>query len=245
MTPSYFDTMPRIIGHRGACGHAPENTIASFRKAAELGARSVEIDVTVTQDGQPVIHHDMNVRRCTNGSGPVLLKSLRELQSLDAGSWFGPAFAGEKIPTLAEAIDCIGSLDMSLNLEIKPCAGWQAPTAEIVGKELQNLDPALPILLSSFDIEALMLAGDQAPHLPRGYLTEAIPPDWEHRLHAAAAASLHCHRDFVTEDLPGRVRAAGFKLLVYTVNDVEQARQFLDWGVDALITDLPDRLLTL
>ncbi|MEP3246541.1 MAG: glycerophosphoryl diester phosphodiesterase [Sneathiella sp.] len=246
MTSAFFETMPRIIGHRGAKGLAPENTLSSFRKAAEVGAKSIEIDVTVTQDNGTVIHHDTNLDRCSNGSGPVLLQDLADIEKLDAGSWFGDDWCGEKIPTLTEALQATKALGMSLNLEVKPVEGWQVPTAEIVGRQLQEeLSRDLPLLISSFNEEALTITGQYVPDIPLGYLTDAIPPDWEKRLTDTGSASLHCYYPFVTEEAVKAVQAAGFKFLAYTVNDLEIAERFLNWGVDAIITDYPDKLLPL
>ena len=239
----FFSRMPKIIGHRGACGLAPENTLASLRKAAEIGTSFVEIDVTVTQDSGAVIQHDNDVRRCSNGSGPILLKTLEEIQQLDAGSWFSDEFKGEKIPTLRQATDTLADLGLGLNLEIKPCSGWQIPTTEQVAKELLDYWPEdLPLLISSFNVDALYEMGRLIPDIPRGYLTSAIPPDWEERLTDSGCASLHCERHYVTKDQVKAIKKAGFQLLVYTVNDPEEAEKFLGWGVDAVITDFPDRM---
>jgi len=246
MTAPFFETMPKIIGHRGARGLAPENTLASFKAAADAGAKSVEIDVTVTRDEKTVIHHDMDVARCTDGDGPILLKSLEEVRNLDAGSWYSEQHTGEKIPTLSEALLSMKQLGMSLNLEIKPTDGWQIPTAEIVGRQLhQELQEDFPILLSSFNIEALVTVGKFVPSAPLGYLTEAIPPDWEKRMHESGAASFHCQGHFVTKDIVNAIQKAGYKFVVYTVNDLEYAKQLLSWNVDAIITDYPDKLLPL
>jgi glycerophosphoryl diester phosphodiesterase len=244
MNSSILDQLPRVIGHRGASGHAPENTLSSIRMAADMDAKFIEIDVTLTSDDIPVIFHDSELSRCTNGNGPVLLKTLADLKKLDAGSWFSDEFKDERIPTLKEAISTIHDSGLGLNLEIKPCMGWQVPTADSVAKELgQYLPENLPLLISSFNIEALQVAGRALPDIPLGYLTVAIPPDWERRLTEAGCASLHCHMDFVTPDIVKKVRAAGFRFLVYTVNDVKTAQTFIDWGVNAVITDFPDRML--
>lgn len=246
MIATFFEKMPRVIGHRGAKGLAPENTLASFDAAANAGASSIEVDVTVTKDNHAVIHHDMDLKRCTDGEGPLLLQTLDEIRRLDAGIKFSSEFTGQKIPTLQETLDWVSSHQMSLNLEVKPCDGWQIPTADIVGKELRGtVDPGFPILLSSFNIEALIATGKWVPHFPKGYLTDAIPPDWEKRLHDCGAASLHCQQEFATPDIIAAVQAAGFKFLVYTVNDVGRAKQLLDWNVDAIITDFPDQILPL
>ena len=243
MTVKFLETMPKIIGHRGACGLAPENTLASFDAAAKSGAKSVEIDVMTTKDEQCVICHDTNLKRCTDGEGQVLLKTLEEIQALDAGSWFDASYSDQKIPTLSQALNNIRGNGMSVNLEIKPTDGWQVPTAQIVGKELgKTLPDDLPVLLSSFNIEALTTIGELLPDLPRGYLSDAIPHNWEVRLAEARASSLHCYKDYVTEDVVKAVQDAGYKFLVFTVNDPEHARQLLSWNVDAIITDFPDRM---
>ena len=238
---AFFHQMPKIIGHRGACGLAPENTLASLKKAAEAGATFVEIDVTLTRDSIAVIQHDSDVRRCTNGSGPVLLKSLEEVKTLDAGSWFAPEFKGEKIPTLKEAVETLKTLNLGLNLEIKPTIGWQIPTAKQVAKELLDYWPEeLPLLISSFGVECLIETHRHIPELPLGYLTSAIPPDWERRMADYGCASLHCERHYVNQDQVAAIRKAGYRVLVYTVNDPDEAKKLLDWGADAIITDFPD-----
>jgi glycerophosphoryl diester phosphodiesterase len=240
---SVLDRLPHIMGHRGACGHAPENTLASIEMAAKMGTKFVEIDVCLTSDNTAVIHHDRDVSRCTDGNGPVLLKTLEEIKSLDAGTWFNEGFKGEKIPTLLEAIDVIAKFDLGLNLEIKPCKGWQLPTTEYVAEELlTHLPDSVPLLVSSFSVEALEKLGNLMPKVPLGYLTETIPPDWDRRLAESGCVSLHCEKEFVTKENVRAVKAAGYKFLVYTVNDPEMALKFLDWGVDSVITDFPDRL---
>ncbi len=246
MQYAYFENMPRVIAHRGASGLAPENTFASIELASKLGARSVEIDVMITADDKCVICHDHNVRRCTDGSGKVRLKSLQEIQNLDAGSWFSKEFSDQKIPTLAQAMSLISKLDMSVNLEIKPLDGWQVPTAEIVCEELTKLQNSLPpLLISSFNIEALQVVQKMLPDIPIGYLSDTLPHNWQQRLNAVNAASLHMDCDFITQEIVKNVHDEGIKLLTYTLNDPDRAKEFLDWGVDGIITDFPDKMLAL
>lgn len=243
---AYFDDMPRIIAHRGASGLAPENTLAAIEIAAHHGARSVEIDVMLTADDQCVICHDHNVRRCTNGEGKVRLKTLAEIKQLDAGSWFSSEFKGQQIPTLEEAMVCISKHKMSVNLEIKPLDGWQVPTALKVAEALNKLSPKLPpMLISSFNIEALETLKTIVPDIPLGYLSDTLPHNWNSRLAAIGAASLHMDCDFITPEIITQVQSAGIKILTYTLNDPTKAQKFLDWGVDGIITDFPDRLLPL
>jgi len=240
---AFFRQMPKIIGHRGACGLAPENTVASLRAAAATGTTCVEIDVTLTRDSIAVIQHDENVRRCSNGSGPILLKSLDEIKSLDAGSWFSKEFMGEQIPTLKEATDALSQLGMGLNLEIKPTIGWQIPTTEQVAQEILEYWPQdLPLLISSFGVECLIEMNRHIPDIPLGYLTYAIPPDWERRMKEYGCASLHCEKHYITKEHINAIQGAGYRALVYTVNEPEEAKKLLDWGADAIITDFPDRM---
>jgi glycerophosphoryl diester phosphodiesterase len=101
--------LPRIIAHRGAKANAPENTLVAFKRAYDEGARWVEFDVKLTADGHPVLIHDEMLERTTDGRGEVRTKTLAEIQALDAGSWFAKAFAGERVPTLAEALDFLAA----------------------------------------------------------------------------------------------------------------------------------------
>src|ERR1700675_1784021 len=107
-----------VIGHRGAAAHAPENTLAGLRRAKALGCGWVEFDVRLTGDGALVLCHDPLLDRTTSGSGPVSAKSLAAIRQCDAGSWFAPSFAGERVPTLDEALLLAAELDLGANVEI-------------------------------------------------------------------------------------------------------------------------------
>ena len=115
--------LPRVIGHRGAAAAAPENTLVSLQKAKELGASWVEFDVKLTRDGVPILMHDERLERTTDGRGEVALTTLNDLQKLDAGGWFGPAFRGEPVPTLEAALALCAELGLGINVEIKPVRG--------------------------------------------------------------------------------------------------------------------------
>src|SRR3989338_4007474 len=144
--------IPKVIGHRGAKAYAPENTLASIHAAADLGIEWVEIDVKLTKDGVPVIFHDEELNRCTNGSGLVAETDFKTIGELDAGLWFGDSFLGEKIPTLEEALNVIIDRGLGVNLEIKPCPGREVETAEVMLDHATRIwsDDAPPPLISSF-----------------------------------------------------------------------------------------------
>lgn len=235
---------PPVIGHRGAAGHAPENTVASIRSAAALGVRWVEFDAKLTGDGQIVLFHDENLERTTNGAGRVADTPLKRLQTLDAGAWFGNAFRGERIPTLSEALAALDALGLGANVEIKPDAGREAETGDAVGRTLvrewpRNLPPPI---ISSFKIDALSAAGARLPDAPRALLVVDVPADWRRRLNALGCAALHCAANGLTRDLAGDIRAAGYGLRCYTINDGKTARRLFDWGVEAVFSDYPDRM---
>jgi glycerophosphoryl diester phosphodiesterase len=109
---------PFILGHRGASAYTPENTLIAFQRAFELGADGIELDVTLTQDGIPIVIHDDWVDRTTNGTGPVSDMTLEEIRQLDAGGWFNEEFRGEKIPTLEEVLTRVPA-DKIVNVELK------------------------------------------------------------------------------------------------------------------------------
>lgn len=234
--------MPKIIGHRGASGCAPENTLVSIARAVELGAQAVEFDATISQDGTAIVMHDYNVDRCSNGSGPVVLKTLDEVQALDAGSWFDESFSGERIPTLHDALGLVVEKGLRLNLELKPTLGWEEPTARAAAQALRGTWPQdRPILVSSMSPQALDAFRAQMPGVALGLITYAIPENWHQRMKQHHCVALHCHHDFVTYDLVQEVHATGARLHVYTVNDEAKAKVLFAMGVDAVFTDYPDR----
>ena len=239
--------IPRVIGHRGAAGYAPENTLVSLEKAAALGVRWVEFDTKISADGVPVVFHDDKLERTTDGRGPVAEMPLAELQALDAGTWFGDDFAGEPVPTLGQAMATLARLGLGANVEIKASPGREAETGDAVGGVLKSDWPETlpPPLISSFDAETLAAAGAAAAEIPRAFLVFKIPRDWRPRLEDLGSAALHCQAKHLTQKKARAVLDGGFQLRVFTVNDRAEAEKLFGWGVDAVISDYPDRLLSL
>lgn len=230
----------RIIGHRGAAAVAPENTLASFRAAAALGVRWVEMDVSMSADGEAVIFHDEALERCTNGHGLLGQTDLDTLRTLDAGSWFSEAFVGERIPTLSEALSELRHLGLGLNLEIK----HEGPGLELlVTKVLDTLGRAWPepetLLISSFNHQALQLCQAQAPHLRRAQLYESIPEQWQQELSEIDAYSLHCDYQALNAELCHAIKQSGYRVFCYTVNLPDSVAGHWAWGMDGLFTDDP------
>jgi glycerophosphoryl diester phosphodiesterase len=234
-----FPDLPRWIGHRGLAAFAPENTLAGIRMAAERGLRWIEIDAKLTSDGTLILMHDDRLDRTTNGKGTVATTSFDAIRRLDAGSWFNPKFAGERIPTLVEAIDLMMALDLGCNVEIKPCPGREMETAGAVADTLLRHWPASygRLVVSSFEQAAMARFRDLAPDLPRGHLV------WDRTATMLADAdelgcgSIHCAHQHLEESAARAVKRANFRLVVYTVNDPVQARRLIEWGIDTIISD--------
>jgi glycerophosphoryl diester phosphodiesterase len=238
--------IPRVIGHRGAAAAAPENTLASLRKAKELGAEWVEFDVKLSADSVPILMHDERLERTTSGRGEVALTTLAELEKLDAGGWFHPAYRGERVPTFEAALALCAELGLGINVEIKPCPGRAAETARITLETLRRGWPdALPApLISSFEPACLAIAGDLAPEVPRGYLAVALPRRWREALEAYRCSTLHLSARRLTPGQRAAVLAAGVPLLLYTVNEPRRARRLLEAGVAAIFTDRVGEVLS-
>lgn len=236
--------LPKVIGHRGACAYAPENTIESILTAADIGAQWVELDVMLTRDHVPIIFHDDTLDRTTNGAGNVADTDFDDVRHLEAGSWYGESFSGIKIPTLAEAIEILVDKNLGLNLEIKPTPGRERETAEAALDILsQYWDDHERLLISSFQLSCLETAQDMAPDWYRGVLfddAEDMPENWRDLVDYVDAATVNIGRRIATRELVEDIIDFEKAVLVYTINDPQTARQLQSWGVDAVFSDNPD-----
>jgi glycerophosphoryl diester phosphodiesterase len=237
--------LPRVIGHRGAAEAAPENTLIGFREARRQGADWVEFDAKLSADNRAFLLHDDDLDRTSNGHGPARAMQWAQLQQLDAGAWKAPTFAGERLPLLKDALALFQELDLAFNLELKPCPGRAVETAEAILDEVVALWPATRPrpLISSFEIPCLEVARDRHPDLPRGLLLETHPADWAELAARLQVETVNIWDRDATADWCGEIKAAGYGLLVYTVNDAARARVLTQWGVDGVFTDAPARIM--
>jgi glycerophosphoryl diester phosphodiesterase len=238
--------IPKVIGHRGAKAYAPENTLESIKTAASLGIEWVELDVKLTRDNVPIIFHDEDLERTTNGSGKVAETSYDDIQQLEAGSWFADSFAGIKIPTLEEAVDVLLQHNLGLNLEIKPCPGREKETAEIALDHLSQIwDDTDRLLISSFQHVSLEASLDLAPDFARGLLIggEEMPENWKDMAEYLDVSTINLGSRLLTRAVADDVMDMELPLLVYTVNDPLEARALQKLGVDAFFSDNPDVIL--
>lgn len=238
-------TKPLIIAHRGSSGEYPENTLASYRAAVEIGADFFELDARLSRDGVPVIMHDAKVDRTTNGAGAVAEMTVEELKWLDAGSWKGARFASEPVPTVEEAFATFPNAGIVVELKSKPDdpPGLEEAVLEIV----QRYRAAERVIYCSFNPAALarLLAlgatSRMAPILHRG------TPRKDKRAFAALSRveALHPEQSQCT---PRAIRWAlrhGWLVNPWTVDDVETMRTLLDRGASGISTNRPDLLMSL
>lgn len=232
-----------IIGHRGAAGLAPENTLAGLRTAAALGVRHVEVDVRLTADGAAILVHDATLERTTDGAGLVADTPLAAIKRLDAGGWFAPSFRGERVAGLDEALATAEALGLTVNLEIKAeTAEAAARTGRRVAEHLGGLKtPRARAYIASFWPQALAAARATAPTVARALLVEAIPADWPDRIQDTGATALHAAAARLAARRAREVTAADLPLRCYTVNDPNDLRKLKGLRVSAIFTDFPDR----
>lgn len=231
-----------IIAHRGASGDAPENTLAALSLAADHGAVCVEIDVSISRDQVPFVHHDDTLGRCTNGSGLLCEHMAADLDQLSASAGMA-GYEGEPLPRLSAVIDLLQARGLGLNLEIKPRKGLELPTVEAICRMIEERWPShLPLVFSSFSKSSLAAAMHRLPEVPRGLLTGAIPVDWKSQMSELDCRNIHCDGTVLTPLQIRQLLEANAGIYCYTINEPARARTLLDSGVHGVFTDFPKRL---
>jgi glycerophosphoryl diester phosphodiesterase len=235
---SWTADAPLVIAHRGASLRAPENTMAAFRLAAELGADGIELDVKLTRDGQIVVHHDMTLDRTTNGSGKVKDFSLSEIKELDAGSSFDLEFSTETIPTLLELVDEVSD-QILLNIEL---TNYDAPFNPLPREVISVLDLAKlheTILISSFNPFALRKVNRLNSRIRTALLVAPGKPGWAESLvkKITPYKDYHPHMSLVNRKMVDGVHRSQGRLNTWIVNEYDDMHSLLRLGVDGIITD--------
>lgn len=234
--------LPALIAHRGYSAAAPENTLAAVRAAYEAGATWVELDVQLLGDGTPVIWHDGDVARCSNGRVGLASMSWAKAQTLDAGAWFDDRFAGEKMPSLSEMLALLNELEMGANMEIKVNKG-RDPIA-LVERALPEMLDTLPperLIISSFNAAALGHCRQFASkeRLALGVLFGSVPKSWREQCEAIEAFSVHPHWPRLKRAQADAMQRDGYQILCYTANDPSAFHSRWEWGIGSVITDEP------
>jgi glycerophosphoryl diester phosphodiesterase len=236
----------RIFAHRGGGTLAPENTLEAMQVAKRMGFAAVEFDVMLAHDEVPVLMHDPIFGRTVAGSGAVSAHTAVQLVQMNAGAWQGkPEYAQAKVPTFEAVVKYCRANGLFMNIEIKPAPGFEAATGEVVARDTLRMfadeaDKNKWPLFSSFNYEALAAAQRAAPQINRAMLYVSVPENWQEDLQQLGCVALHTSYRKLDEDTAHAIKAAGYGLFVYTVNDADAARAVFAMGVDALCTDRLD-----
>ncbi|WP_294818183.1 glycerophosphodiester phosphodiesterase family protein [uncultured Flavobacterium sp.] len=222
------------IGHRGAKGHMAENTLASFRKALEMGVDGIELDVHVCATGELVVIHDFTVDRTTNGSGEVHKMTLAELKNLAVEG-------SHDIPTLSEVMKlcktkCVVNIEMKGRHTALPLAVF---IERLVGKGGWHYED---LIVSSFQREELEAMSKANPEVHLGILTQASMKEAWDWAEAFKAKAIHPHFSLLTESNVRKVQDAGYKVYTWTVNETTDIARMKEYGVDGIMSDYPERL---
>ena len=234
-----------ILGHRGACGYAPENTMEAFRLAVEMGADGIELDIHLTSDGQVVVCHDEKIDRTSNGQGEITSYTLDELRALDFGyHFYNKERRGIKIPTLEEVFELVAPTNMIVNVEIKSSDPAIIPVCHELVKRYGMQDRIIYSSFDHFQIER-MKKHDPTTFIAPLYSFNMLNP-WNYCLDIGAGASHPKHTQLrLNENYVKECHERGIRVHTWTANTEEDIRFLLDAGVDAIITNYPDIALKL
>ena len=251
-------TIPLIIAHRGASALAPENTLAAFQKAIEMGAEGVEFDVRLAKDGVPVVFHDANLRRIGQKAGFVSDFTSEELQNLDVGSWFNlknpkkadDGFSAETVPTLARLLEFLSDYNGLIYVELKHKAEETEALVEAVSRIIRQTNLLPKIIVKSFDLEAIYRMRRLIPEVRSAALFAPkifTMLDKEKRLlkeaREAEADEISIHYSLATQSFIKKAKQNGFSTTIWTVNSLVWIRRAQDLGINTIITNNPAKLL--
>lgn len=232
-----------IIAHRGASGYAPENTLAAFQKALELGADMIECDIHATQDGELVVIHDETIDRTTNDTGYVKDYTLSELKQFEI-FYRNDAFRNERIPTLREVI-ALTKGQAKLVIEVKTCPVFYPGIEKKLVNMIEREQLVAESLVIAFYHPTLREINRLNPAIQTGilYVGGLVEP-WA-AADAVGATALHPQYEYAQPDMIAEARRRGYRVHPWTIDRPEDLRQWLDYGVDGITTDFPDRLAAL
>ena len=241
--------MPLVLAHRGANKRAPQNTVPAFIKAVEFGSDGIETDVHLSKDGEIVICHNYTIDATSDGKGLISDYTCEELKKYDFGSYFSSDFKGVTLPTISELLDVVKDMKL-INIEIKP----PKTKNDLVKKTIEtvhNYGISDSVIISCFDPECIRESKEIDPAIRTGLLYEDDDLGKEimafgvekycAQLNANAA---HPMCELINEDEVKRLHALGMAVNVWTVNEKEDILRLTEWGCDALISDVPDYVIS-
>lgn len=230
----------KIYAHRGASGYAPENTMAAFSKAVEMGAEGIELDVHLSRDRSLIVMHDEYVNRTSNGNGLIKDMTLKELKRLDCGSWFGEKFAGEQIPELEEVLELLKNWDGILNIEIKDGSDLYPGIERKIIDTVRLFCFEEKVIFSSFNHYSIRDIKSNASYLKAGLLYgEKLYEPWNYA-GTVGAEALHPPYFLVDDNMMNCCKANNIAVNTWTVNDEAEMTRLVKLGADGIITNYPD-----
>ncbi|KOR24315.1 glycerophosphodiester phosphodiesterase [Clostridium sp. FAM 1755] len=231
----------KILAHRGASAYAPENTMVAFKKAIDMNADGIELDVHLSKDGHIVIIHDEKVDRTTNGKGEVKDFTLDELKKLDAGFWFSDKYEGERIPTLEELLKLINNTNIYLNIEIKAGYRIYPNIEEKVIDMIEKYKILDRVIISSFDHYSLVRVKEINLNIKTGMLYEAaLYEPWDYA-RSIKVEALHPNYITLTKEFIDKANINNLQINPYTVNDENDMERLIKSKVTSVITNYPDK----
>lgn len=232
--------MTKNFAHRGYSGKYPENTMLAFRKAVEAGADGIELDVQLTRDGEPVILHDEQVDRTTDGTGWVKDLTLAELRKLDASYLYTGQYGFNPVPTLREYCEFIRDLPVITNIEMKTGVFEYPGMDEKVWDMIQEYHLEEKVIISSFNHYTILRMRELAPALKYGFLSETWIIDAGKYCHEHGVACYHPMFRSLTQEVVAELKQYGLEINTYTVNTEEDVRDLAAKGIDAVIGNFPE-----
>ncbi len=232
-----------VFAHRGMSVLAPENTLAAFSLCKKNGIKWFECDIDILGDKTLVISHDDTIDRCTDKTGSLYDLKKEDLQMIDAGNWFSDEYEGERIPTLDQLIELINEYELNVNFELKSCCGGKELTDSLITQfteSLKKLDKEREVIVSSFNPLVLSKFKDMSPETPVCCLfeTHTLYDDWTSIMESCRAEYIHPQNEGLTKQMVENFKKHGYKINVWTVNDLDRANQLFNWGVDGVFTDI-------
>ena len=234
-----------IVGHRGASGYAPENTLPSFEKALACGANMIEFDVHLSKDDHLVVIHDPSVDRTTNGSGLIREMTLKQIKKLDAGSWFSPEFKGVTIPTFEETVNLIKGR-AKFQIEIKNSDLYKdKELEEKLVKAVYDSGIREDSIITSFKFSSIKKIKEIDSRIRVALIFDNNPKDpWED-ICSIRGEVLNPKWTWITSEKVQKAHDKGILICTWVVNDIDKMRHLLALGVDGITTDFPDKLKSL
>ena len=237
-----------LVGHRGAAGHAPENTMASFECAQNMGAEFVECDIHLSRDKEVIVMHDERVERTTDGAGLIKDLTLAQIKRLDAGKWHSKKFKGEKVPTLKELLSWAKhktskhGYQMGVAVEIKNEPVRYLDIAERLVEVLEETGMSQRVIVISFDHGIVKRVKIVDKRIATGILYNEPMEDPIQRAFDMKAEAIFPRRHMITKELVRKAHAEGLAVATWTVNEPAEMKKIIACGIDAIASNFPDRL---